>query len=462
MMKIDSFKLIDLKDNNIEKKQIPSSAISSKKCIQMKNIDFDARGYYNKIKFAGVVNCYNMNFSSKHKLSNYLGCLLGGAIGDAMGAPLEFLDEEAIQQRYGDKGLRYVRKKGSSYKFTDDTQMTIFTIKGLLNSFSKINSLIVEPDYNIIYDAYQDWYKTQINANTLEVSENNVFDRKELYAKRGPGLTCLTALESNVKGTIENPVNNSYGNGAVMRSAPIGLMYYNKPELAFKIGVKAGALTHGHHRAYLPAGFQAALIANIVKGYSLSDSINNSIAILSRYSDNQEFMALLKKAISFAKSDIAPNVAIKTLGRGFAGDEAVAISVYCALKNPDNYKKAITMAINHGGDSDTTGAITGNILGAYLGSDAISRNLKENLELSDLLNKCAGYLFIEDSEEKMVKNIQKEFEKKAERVNDIKYDANVFSIKVSNVDIEKMKTMTIDQKLEFLKQLKDSKRFRVL
>ncbi len=416
--------------------------------------------YYNKITFTGIEKDINDKLIDKHKISNYAGCLLGGAIGDAMGAPLEFLDERQIKERYGENGLHYLRKRGQSYKFTDDTQMSIFTTKGLAESYLKTGRLDTEPDYDILYDSYQKWYMTQLNANNYECHPSDgIFDRKELYARRGPGYTCLTSLEKGIKGTVENPINDSPGNGAAMRSAPIGLMYHKDPQLAFKVALKAGALTHGNPNAYLPAGYMAALIANIINGKSLTESVDNSIKILKKYDNSKAFENLLRAAKYYATTEKNPVEAIKSLGEGFKGDEAVAIAVYCALKNPDNYKKAIIMAINHGGDSDTTGAITGNIMGAYLGREAIPRGWQENIELKDLLNKCAEHLYIKDSEADFMKKVSDSYKKYYYALNPDKYAAKVSSIMMDEKLTNKMNNMSLTEKLAYIKSLKENGEF---
>ena len=85
--------------------------------------------------------------------------------------------------------------------------------------------------------------------------------------------------------------------------------------------------------------------------------------------------------------------AIHKLGQGWVGDEALAIAIYCALKHSDDFDKALIAAVNHNGDSDSTGAITGNILGAYLGMSGIPKKYIDNLELVDVLTELADDLY---------------------------------------------------------------------
>ena len=98
--------------------------------------------------------------------------------------------------------------------------------------------------------------------------------------------------------------------------------------------------------------------------------------------------------MSTNKSDLLSTdlQAIETLGEGWVGEEALAISIYCALKYQNDFEKAVITAVNHDGDSDSTGAITGNILGSYLGIKGIPLNWLREVELSEELTQLADDL----------------------------------------------------------------------
>ena len=105
------------------------------------------------------------------------------------------------------------------------------------------------------------------------------------------------------------------------------------------------------------------------------------------------FLQRMDQAVTLSETDGDDLTAIHALGRGWSGDEALAIAVYCALKYSGDFDRAITAAVNHRGDSDSTGAITGNILGAYLGLSGIPQKYLENLELRDLILELAEDLY---------------------------------------------------------------------
>lgn len=372
-----------------------------KKPADLNNIP---NGYYSQIEVGKISRIGDENYP-KHTRNNYQGCLLGGAIGDALGWPIEFASIENIKSRYGKNGIcDFDKRSKEKAEITDDTQMTIFTADGLLKSALKEFDENKAPDMDFVLDSYYDWLDTQ-NRGFKPKDKGWISNIPDLYASRAPGGTCLSALHSGKKGSMEKPLNNSKGCGGVMRVAPAGLMYYKNPEIAFETAAKCAALTHGHKDGYLSAGVQGAIIANLVQGKSIEESVNNSIEILKGYEGGKDTLNLLERAKELANSDIDSQEAIKQLGGGWVGDEAIAISVYCALKSPEDFEKAVLMSVNHSGDSDSTGAITGNIMGAYLGADKIPSKWKENVELSNELIRLAEDLYrspeeIENKEER--------------------------------------------------------------
>ena len=368
----------------------------NQKITQQCDLNNAPNGYYSKIEVKKVAPVQEKE-AVKHTKNNYIGCLLGGAIGDALGWPVEFRKLNDIRRQYGQEGITDLELVGKKAEITDDTQMTMFTADGLLKSAIENFDEQETPDMSKVFNSYQNWLGTQYG----HYKKNNngwISNVKDLYANRAPGTTCISAIQGGRPGSIENHINGSKGCGGVMRVAPAGLMYYKNPEKAFEVGARCAALTHGDPSAYLPAGVHSAIIANLVNGQGLEESVDNSIEILKGYEGNEETLELLEAAKEYAKSDMPTDTAISLLGEGWRGDEAIAMSVYCALKSPEDFEKALILAVNHNGDSDSTGAITGNILGAYLGSDKIPEKWKNTVELSTELEQLALDLYNKPSE----------------------------------------------------------------
>lgn len=390
---LNFFNNFSLNHKKQAKDEVPKQAEYTTSDCNLNNVP---NSQYSKIEVHKMAPISKIE-GERHTLDTYQGCLVGGAIGDALGWPIEFHHMPEIQARYGKDGITDLDIKHGKAEITDDTQMTIFTADGLLKSaINKFDENTI-PDMRIVLNSYQDWLNTQKGQIPKE-DKGWISKINDLYANRAPGGTCLSALHSGQEGSIEHPLNNSKGCGGVMRVAPVGLMYYKNPEIAFETGARCAALTHGHPSGYLSAGVLSGIIANLVSGNSLEDSVDNTMEILKKYEGHEDTLYLLEQAKELAHSDINSDKAIRQLGEGWCGDEAIAISVYCALKSPDNFEKALLMSVNHNGDSDSTGAITGNILGAYMGADKIPAKWKNTVELNNELNQLAQDLYNKPSE----------------------------------------------------------------
>ena len=326
----------------------------------------------------------------------FKGCLIGGAIGDALGWPVEFMMLKEITQRYGPRGIQDLKLLATGKaEITDDTQMTLFTAEGLLRAEKRGHEKGICHPPSVVYYAYQRWLLTQGYPRVHDyewIYDGWLLSVKELHARRAPGNSCLSALSSRKQGTISEPINNSKGCGGVMRVAPVGLFY--RKERAFKMAAEIAALTHGHPSGYLSAGSLSYMIASLIEGQDLETAVKNTLTELENYDNHEECSQSLKQAQELSKSHLSDDEAINQLGEGWIGEEALGISVYCALKYPGDFKKALIAAVNHNGDSDSTGAITGNILGLYLGLSKIPSDWIENIELKEVLIQVADDLLI--------------------------------------------------------------------
>ena len=212
-------------------------------------------------------------------------------------------------------------------------------------------------------------------------------------------MTCLSALRQ-MPDFSTAASNDSKGCGGLMRVAPVGmfaasaLAHLEGEEFAaevFLLGSENAALTHGHISGQLPAGVLGLAVALILRGSPLNDALCAGLEVLKHQRDHEETSKLLETAVSLAASRPADPDALATLGEGWVAEEALAISVYCAL-GASSFEEGVVLAVNHDGDSDSTGAITGNLLGAALGLDAIPAHFLEDLELRDVIEEIADDL----------------------------------------------------------------------
>ncbi len=324
------------------------------------------------------------------------GSLIGGAVGDALGYEVEFLSWRSIQQKFGDSGITEYRLRNGKAVISDDTQMTLFTAVGLKNSFeNKTNNPI-----NDIYKCYIDWLKLQYSKEITNPSAW-ISSIPELAVPRAPGNTCLSALRSGVCGSIENPINNSKGCGGIMRIAPIALFYDEQTniEIPTKLSAEVSAITHGHPLGYIPSAALAYIINTIVyRNYDNFESLvyESLTAVKKMFSDIKyknsiEYLInLTKYACQLAKNNENDVDNIHKIGGGWVAEETFAIAIYCVLKYETDFDKVMISSVNHSGDSDSAGAVAGNIAGAIIGYQHINQKWKDSLELRDIILQIAN------------------------------------------------------------------------
>lgn len=345
------------------------------------------------------------------------GCLFGGAVGDALGYPVEFMRDKKIFRTYGSKGLcAYVPDPYSDGQalISDDTQMVLFTANGLLNAQTQ-NSLdgTQTPARVYIQKAYQDWLITQETTFERRFKMAGTWkkctwlaDVPELYERRAPGITCLNALKEQYQmNTVKDdyvkmPVNTSKGCGGVMRAAPMGFVPFDDIRMADYEGAQAAAITHGHSLGYMPAAVLTHIIQRIVFPKDEKQTLKQIIVeaeetvkeIFAGDDHLNTLMDIIDLAIDLSENTDSDLADIRRLGEGWVAEEALGIALYCSLKYQNDFSAAVTVSVNHNGDSDSTGAITGNIVGALLGYSQIDDIWKQHLELDSVILEMADDL----------------------------------------------------------------------
>ena len=334
----------------------------------------------------------------------FRGCLIGGAAGDALGYAVEFLKEGQIFSRYGEKGITEYALSHGKALISDDTQMTLFTATGLLGGTTRGMLRGIMGDYHdYLRYHYKDWLQTQMRHYPLPKDDHYswLVNVPELFSRRAPGNTCMSALESSGEGTVEEPINHSKGCGGVMRVAPVGI-YFNDRKLDVReiarIGAEAAAVTHGHILGWLPAAALVQIIHEVSQDDAgIRDAVLHSLETVKEMwpetDKRQYFISLMEKAVDLAGSGTADLDAIHRLGEGWVAEETLAIAVFCAIRYQDDFDSALIAAVNHNGDSDSTGAVAGNILGAKLGLSRIPEKYTRDLELKDLILDIADDLY---------------------------------------------------------------------
>lgn len=333
------------------------------------------------------------------------GCMVGGGAGDALGYPVEFSSEKEIRYTFGTEGITSYQceeEKGLAV-VSDDTQMTMFTATGILYGYTRghMRGIMSDISYYVLIH-YRDWLHTQVESAEA-AGMSWLLDIPELYVRRAPGRTCLVSL------TKGEPDDRSKGCGGVMRVAPVALhIEGNTPAVSLeelmkldRDGASVAALTHRHPLGYIPAAALVHIINRIVYGQcTLGDDLYHIVAecrmAMEQIYEGEpylpRFLKKLDAAVEFSGNTRSDLENIQNLGEGWVAEEALAIALYCSLRYQDDFSKAIIAAVNHDGDSDSTGAITGNIVGAVVGYERIDDKWKEKLEFHRLLVTLADDL----------------------------------------------------------------------
>jgi ADP-ribosyl-[dinitrogen reductase] hydrolase len=329
------------------------------------------------------------------------GSMAALALGDALGASVEFCGRREIESRFGAAGVRKLEPWGGhpAGSHTDDTQMTLATARGILTAAAG-----GDPDPSAaVIDEYVVWGERQ----------------DEPGFRRAPGAACLAATAALALDPAPRPADGQgRGCGAVMRMAPAGLAGLPDP---FGLGAWLGVLTHAHPAGYLSAGALAEIVRQLVDGQDLDTALDAALQRLAevRAADDgwpslpwwpqdrswprppaslHEGRDIVASALADARRLAATGQmdidAIEALGEGWLGDDALAIAVLCVLRHPDDLVDCLAAAASHGGDSDSTAAIAGAIAGAHLGIAAVPPEwlgrLEDGEEILGLADRLAA------------------------------------------------------------------------
>jgi ADP-ribosylglycohydrolase len=344
------------------------------------------------------------------------GCLLGGALGDSLGYAVEFEDIAGIRAKFGPSGLQDFAALDGGSHFSDDTQLTLYTVDGLVEALEWANSGVGADTNACLWLAYLRWLATQgvPVPDAAPFQPPRWIDSHEvLKHRRAPGNACLSGLATGEMGTFYRPVNpDSKGCGTVMRSAPFGLVPYITAEAVYKLSSDGASLTHGHPAARQAAGVFSLLIHALASGSDLHDAARNAIGRLDEGLLHQgevpdpDLVARLEAALRLSGNGrlLAPEELVRELGEGWVAEEALAVALYAVLatapaadrreaRDPEaHFRAAVTLAVNHSGDSDSTASIAGNILGTFYGEDCLPAAWLEALEAPEVIRGMASRL----------------------------------------------------------------------
>ncbi|CAF2144979.1 unnamed protein product [Rotaria magnacalcarata] len=305
-------------------------------------------------------------------LDRITGSLIGLAIGDALGASVEFRPQSYLaahpvtdMMAGGTWGLK-------AGQWTDDTSMALCLA----------SSLITENDFNP-YDQlvrYKWWYKHGYLSSTghcfdigtaTRASLEEFYDR-QMQLKREFGYKTeyeidqlpLSAIK-NAKFNVNCSKKDAAGNGALMRLAPVPLFFYQTPQLAVEFSGQSARLTHGDDVAFDACRYYGALIVAAVKGETKDSLLSNQF-----YSQHRNWFGsvpLHKEIIDIASGSFKRPGGYEDGIRGKGHIVPALQAALWAFWSADTFEKGALNAVNLGDDTDTTAAIFGQLAGAYYG-----------------------------------------------------------------------------------------------
>jgi len=314
--------------------------------------------------------------------SQFVGCIVGLAVGDALGYPAEFRTRAQLQRELGPEGITgFLRLKDPRFSrpfiigpdhppgtFTDDTQMTLAVAEALLShGHAGREALMQEMGRRFVA-----WNRSP---------DNN----------RAPGATCGRGCENLEQGVPwrEAGVAESKGCGSAMRVAALGLFYEDLDEVE-SVARDSSLLTHGHPAALEASAAAALLVALALRGASPSRMYEEVMRRCGGRSP--DFDGCLSRVPDVLGRPPEEVLTSGVLGEGWVAEEAVASALYCFWRHPDDYRAAVLEAVNTDGDSDSLATITGSISGARLGLGAIPAEWVQEVERSTYLQEVGARL----------------------------------------------------------------------
>ncbi len=290
--------------------------------------------------------------------------LFGLALGDALGAPTEFMPLREIKQTYGSRGIQ---EPPDPAFYTDDTQMTLALTEGLLDAGLNAD---LDTQMNAIGKRFVEWRYSPDNH-------------------RAPGMTCIRAVERFESGYHwrEAGIAHSKGCGSAMRVATIGFLYQHDEPRLRTVAEASGLITHGHRTAVAASIGAAYAVKLALDNVPVAQYLPRMMAFTDGISD--EFDDALRR-VGHVGAWADEEAALDHIGAGWIAEEAVALALYCVIRYPDDYVACMRRGANSSGDSDSVACIAGGMMGARLGLPAIPSGWIERCENRDYLRDLAA------------------------------------------------------------------------
>lgn len=333
-------------------------------------------------------------------LSVYQGCMLGMAVGDAMGAGVDNKTLEDIRTDYGPDGLLGYDLANGFAEISSYTQVAAFAVNGLLVGMA--HGYLKGPFLPHISMALKEWASSQHFPRETERKHCWLCHEQQMRRRRAMDPRTLDALTRDVLGTPQRPANSADGPGTLPAAVAAGLLFLPErmqPGEVGSLGAETVALTHGAPVAFLSGAVLAYVIAGVIhdRESTLDSQFINAVdavaAQFASYPEAAELQRKVKRAVTVAKNgQRKPDEVMEKLGCTRA-DDVLCGAMYAALVAEGDFDRAMIVAINHSGKSAAVGAVCGAILGARLGMEALPSFYVDCLDAGSVLKELAADLF---------------------------------------------------------------------
>ena len=333
----------------------------------------------------------------------YRGCLLGMAVGDAMGYTVDSKSMDQIRENYGPNGLLGYDLMNGFAEITSYTQLAAFTANGLLLGITRGQMQgHMAPLIRYVEHAQREWAVSQRPWGRPGITHCWLLQEKEMCRRRCMDTWMLDTLSRTPLGTLEEGVNNYMTPASITAAVGVAL-FYDRENMDLReicrLGAESVALTHGSPYAFLPGALLTDIILRcLIKSMvSLEKRIEDALAAFAsqfgrEFAQADKVISLVRQAMTLARrEDLDPVDAMESL-RCENGAEVLAGAVYACLTCDGDFDSAMITAVNHSGRSSAVGSIAGAILGAILGAKALPEFYLECLEPSMLLIELADDL----------------------------------------------------------------------
>ncbi len=333
----------------------------------------------------------------------FRGCLLGLAVGDAMGYTVDSRNLSEICRDYGPNGLLGYDLVNGYADVTSYTQIAAFTANGLLIGLTqqRLKGSMASP-VRYIGLALKEWSRSQHyctpERNFCWLSAVAEMKRRHCLDNR-----MLDVLAKGSLGTVEEPASNFSHGGALTEAVPIALLgddlLLNSEKLD-RLGAEAAALTHGDPEAFICAAALTHALSLLLHrpGISAEELLQDTVDAIQlqfgrAYLQTAKLWELLQMAKTLSQSDsIGPMEAMERLSCRSAAEILAGVFYACVTCHGD-FDAAMITAVNHSGRSAAVGAITGAVLGAVLGEEAMPEFYLDCLEPTQYLLELADDMF---------------------------------------------------------------------